>query len=128
MSIGTVIAGGKRVIEAFKYRIEQSEKFESAKFSRALVGMLPPVNGLYINDIKNDMDAELDDSIFQVINGYKDRLVRKDGDTSSVHASRAAGRIEKEIFQNIRNGQQFKLRAAGYLLYAVQDQGTPYFR
>jgi nitrogenase molybdenum-iron protein alpha/beta subunit len=68
MSINTVIAAMKKFPEAFKYRMEQNEKFEAGKLYQQLVETLLPSTNLFnLNDIKADADSELDTSIMQVI-------------------------------------------------------------
>jgi hypothetical protein len=79
MSINTVIAALKKFPEAFKYRMEQNEKFEASKLYQQLAETLLPNTNLFnLNDIKADADSELDTNIMQVIDGYKERLSRKE--------------------------------------------------
>jgi hypothetical protein len=68
VSINTVVAALKKFPEAFKYRMEQNEKFEAGKLYQQLAEtFIPNTNIFNLNDIKADADSELDTSIMQVI-------------------------------------------------------------
>ena len=128
MSINSIIAAAKKFPEAWKHRVEQDEKFQSSRLYQQIAEtFLPDIS--YLGDIKADADSELDTNILQVIEWYKDRLSRKDGgDSTWVHGNRACERIEREIFDHPRGTLAYKHRAAGYLLYMIEEEGNPYSR
>lgn len=129
MSVNTVIAALKKIPEAYKYNMEQKQKFESSRLYADLVTWIFPRTNLFgTNDIIADAESEMDTNIMQVIEWYRDRLSRNESDSGWVHGSRAVIRIEREIFQNYRTRQDYKHRAAGYLLYMCEKEGNLYSR
>jgi hypothetical protein len=68
ISVNSLIAAFKKFPEAFKYKMEQNEKFEAAKlYEQLATTLLPSTNLFNLNDIKADAVSELDTSIMQVI-------------------------------------------------------------
>lgn len=121
VSVSAMMAGLKKFPEAFKYRQEQKEKFEASLFAKQWADTLIPdgMNFLYANEIKNDLVTEHDDTMFGVINGYKDKISQKDG-AGGTHDKRIAKIIDAEVFQNPQKNIRFKHKAAWYLLYAAE--------
>lgn len=124
-----IIAAIKKLPETFKQKWDQSEKHESAKVYNKLAQALPAWDWLQIWDVKADAESELDSSTWQVITEHKERLSRMEGDKEGggVYKSRITARIESEIFKNISDKVRFRQKAAGYLLYALENEHM-YFR
>lgn len=120
VSISAMLAWLKKLPEKFKYRFEQEEKYQASLFIKQYASFIPDgMTFLYANEIKNDLMTEHDDTIWSVINSYKDQISQKDG-AWGTHAKVIAQIIEKEVFLNPSNAIRSRHKAAWYLLYAAE--------
>ena len=85
------------------------------------------VDLFHISEVLADAEGELDTNISQVIKGYQDRIGRVGEGDNSVHGAKTSELIKREIFSNYSEKTQFRQKAAGYLLYALNNGGA-YFR
>jgi hypothetical protein len=85
-----------------------------------------------LEELKDEAEAEFDARIMGYINKFKNRLIRADEWKWWAHGSWAAVIIEREIFEKVKWWKQLKwkdrLKAAWYLLYALEKWPCPYFR
>ncbi len=117
---------------AYKHKMEQESKFQSAilyyRFAKWLWSLgFDNVDLFHISEVLADAEGELDTNISQVIKGYQDRIGRVGEGDNSVHGAKTSELIKREIFSNYSEKTQFRQKAAGYLLYALNNGGA-YFR
>lgn len=74
--------------------------------------------------------SRLDDKIWSMIQSKKEVLskIDKEGSEWGIHAGRSVKFIENEVFNKSNVHKSRYLKSAGYLLFAVERWGSPYFR
>ena len=120
----------KRLPEMIRRHMEQREKFENARLMQRLSKIIPEI--WLLSDVKAELVADWDANVNSTIQNYKKRLMMED-QWWGVHAWRTARIIKKEIMDYIdKKGEiknyRMKLKAAWYLLYAIEKWPDFYFR
>ncbi len=128
-SIGNMIFSFKELINAAKQHFKDEDDFRAAEMLAGITGIIPgwvPVLG----DLGIEANAEKEAKIWKRITSAKERLARADKWWN--HAKVAANLIKEEIFKPVLKWEKLsyrkKLRAAGYLLYALEKGPGEYFR
>ena len=128
-SIWNIIFSFKEIMNAAKAYFKDEDDFRAAEMLAWMSKLIPEFIP-FVWDIALEANAEIDAKIWKKINSAKDRLQRADKWWN--HAKVAAKIIEKEIFKPVLEWKKLsykkQLRAAGYLLYALEKWPGEYFR
>ena len=128
-SIWNLIYSFKELWNAVKNYLKEEDDFRAAELLAGITSLIPH-NVPVLGDLSVEATAEKEAKIWKRITSAKERLARADKWWN--HAKVAARLIEKEIFKPVMNWEELsykkKLRAAWYLLYALEKWPSEYFR
>ena len=132
-ALNDIILAVKNIKDSFMYHFKQDDELRAAIVYSNLTKVLPW--WWFFSDVKLEANGERESKIWNVIESYKSRLERSEWEWKWWnHAKTAAWIIEKEIFKhkNIKKWKalpyRHRLKAAWYLLYALDKWPWPYFR
>ena len=129
-TVNDIILSSKQVMDNIKYYFKEDDELRAAEMFEKMASKLP--NWWILWDVKMEAKWEKDSKIWKRIENAKSRLERAWEGKGKNHGKDAANIIEKEIFSKIKSGKPLwyrqQLKAAWYLLYAMDKWPWPYFR
>jgi len=129
-AINDFLLAGKNMKDAFLYHFKQDDELRAAVVYENMTKFIPWV--WFLEDIKSESIGQREGVIWKLVQNAKSRLEREWDNTWKNHAKTAAWVIEKEIFSRIKNWEKLstrrKIKAAWYLLYALDNGPWAYFR
>ncbi len=126
MTLGTIIQAAKNIWPLVKnyFNFEERKKIQAARLTYSVAKAFG--GGFALEAL-----TSLDEAIFSTISKFQSSLGGRDSkDANDIQAEAVSRRIQKEIFTPgiTLDPGMFKLKAAGYLLYALDKGWHPYFR
>ena len=129
-ALNDLLLAGKNIKDAFLYHFKQDDELRAAMMYENLTKMMPWV--WFLKDIKLEAEWEKESKLWRVIEDAKSRLERAWEWKWENHGKKAAAIIKEEIFTPVLKWKtlstRHKLKAAWYLLYAMEKWPGPYFR
>ena len=129
-ALSDILLSWKQVFENIKYYFKEDDELRAAEMYEKMASKLP--NWWILGDVKMEAAWEKHSKIFKRIENAKARLDRAGEWKWPNHGKDAANIIEKEIFSKIEKWEKLwyrqQLKAAWYLLYALEKWPWPYFR
>jgi len=129
-AINDLILASKNIKDAFLYHFKQDDELRAAIMYENLTALMPGF--WFLKDIKLEAGWEKESKLWRVIEDAKARLERAWEGKWENHGKKAAAIIKEEIFDLVLKWEELstrhKLKAAWYLLYAMEKWPGPYFR
>ena len=129
-ALADILLSSKQVFENIKYYFKEDDELRAAEMYEKMASKLP--NWWILGDVKMEAAWEKHSKIFKRIENAKARLDRAGEWKWPNHGKDAANIIEREIFKKVENWKKLwyrqQLKAAWYLLYAIEKWPSPYFR
>lgn len=129
-ALNDIILAGKQIKDSFLYHFKQDDELRAAMMYENLVKIMPWV--WFLKDLKLEASWEKESKIWNLIENAKSRLERAGEWKWPNHGKKAAEVIDEEIFWPVLKWKELstrhKLKAAWYLLYALEKWPGPYFR
>ncbi len=129
-SFDNIMLWAKQLKENFSYYFKEEDELRAAEMYEKMAWVLPDFWFLW--DVKMEAWWEKESKVWKRIENSKSRLERAWEWKGKNHWKVAATIIEKEIFKKIEKWESLnyrtRLKAAWYLIYALENGPWPYFR
>ena len=129
-SFNNIILSFKQLKESFSYYFKEDDELRAAEMYAKMAWSLPDF--WFFSDIKMETGWEKESKIWRIIENAKSRLERTWEWKGKNHGKVAANIVKKEIFEKVKQWKKLsyrtRLKAAWYLIYALEQWPWPYFR
>lgn len=129
-SFESLVLSVKQLKDNFSYYFKEEDELKAAEIYEKIAWTLPDFWFLW--DVKMEAGWEKESRIWRLIENSKSRLERAWEWKGKNHGKKAAKIIEDEIFKKVDKWEKLsyrkKLKAAWYLIYALEKGPGPYFR